>query len=444
MSVRAVTIAAIATPPGRGGIGVLRLSGDNAPDIARQLLRSQRQQLIPRQAVLCDFLDAEERAIDQGILIYYPQPASYTGEHVIELQGHGGTAVMNLLLQRVIELGAELARPGEFTERAFRNNKIDLLQAEAIIDLIDSSSGQAARSAMRSLQGKFSDSINQLQQKLTTIRVQVESQIDFAEEDIGNIENIQLQQQIKACLTYIDQIKARAEQGFRLNAGLQAIIIGEPNVGKSSLFNQLTGKLAAIVSTTPGTTRDILYQDILIEDIQLRIIDSAGLRVAESDIEKQGVTRAHEAIEQSDMILSVSTMDQKPLDIDAKGKPMLIIKNKIDQSEQQQQLLAKNAQGNSIYLSAKTGAGIDDLRQALKKHIANNNNNEDSLMARTRHLEALNRVQYHLAQVDAQQKNLECLAEELRSAQTALGYIMGEQLPDDLLGEIFATFCIGK
>lgn len=451
------TIAAIATASGRGSVGIIRLSGDLVLDIAQQL---QGQPLKPRLATLCNFLGADGQPIDQGILIYYPKPASYTGEHVIEIQAHGGQVVMNMLLERTIELGARLARPGEFTERAFNNNKLDLLQAEAVSALINSASSQAARSAMRSLQGKFSDHIAQLLQTLTQLRVRVESILDFPEEDVDALETAHIHEQLETCLQTTRQINHRAGHGATLNRGQQAVIIGSSNVGKSTLFNRLVGKDVAITSNTLGTTRDLLEQTILIAGAPLNLIDTAGLRESIDDVEQQGIQRALKAIKQADILLLILEEEQPveellsngfhnqfDLGLDEHQGETIIVRNKIDLAQQSQALLARNYQQQDIYLSAKTGQGMQYLMQRLTKLMGLNDNGEDSYMARTRHLEALSKIGQHLShslEQLQQQGALELVAEDLRQAQQILGEITGSFVADDLLGEIFSTFCIGK
>ncbi|MFB3090183.1 MAG: tRNA uridine-5-carboxymethylaminomethyl(34) synthesis GTPase MnmE, partial [Gammaproteobacteria bacterium] len=288
------TIAAIATPPGRGGIGIIRISGAKAAVIAKQLVdkSSGGQDLKAREATFRTFLGEDGSPIDTGILIYYPQPASYTGEHVVELQGHGGRVVMSMLLDRVLSLGARQARPGEFTERAFVNDKIDLVQAEAVAALIDSASSQAARSAIRSLEGEFSKNINSLLQRLINLRTFVESALDFPEEEIDFIQETDIKEKLSACVKEIDKMLVQARQGAMLGEGLKLAIIGSPNVGKSSLLNRLAGREAAIVSTTPGTTRDIVEENILIEGAPLNLLDTAGLRDTKDDVEEEGIKRA--------------------------------------------------------------------------------------------------------------------------------------------------------
>ena len=450
------TIAAIATPPGRGGIGIIRLSGAKAAVIAKQLVGKKlgKQNLKAREATFCNFLGEDGTPIDNGILIYYPQPASYTGEHVVELQGHGGRVVMSMLLDRVLVLGARQARPGEFTERAFVNNKIDLVQAEAVAALIDSVSSQAARSAIRSLDGKFSKNINSLLQRLISLRTFIESALDFPEEEIDFIQEADIKEKLSACVDEIGKMLVRAQQGARLGEGLKLAIIGSPNVGKSSLLNRLAGREAAIVSTTPGTTRDIVEENILIEGAPLNLLDTAGLRDTRDDVEEEGIKRALNAASSADIILWLTEYGQKTgkaeqglLETIPENVKMIVVRNKIDLADNKNKLLEKNKYSTEVFLSAKTGEGVDALIQQLKTIMGLSETSEDSYMARTRHLNALLRTQEFLTKAvqSAEDKiSLELLAEDLRMAQESLGTITGSFVADDLLGEIFSSFCIGK
>ena len=444
------TIAAIATPPGRGGIGIVRVSGEDALKIAEQLTGRVLQQ--PRQAVLCNFLDEKNSTIDQGILIYYAQPASYTGEDVIEIQGHAGPVLMTQLLNRVIALGARQARPGEFTERAFLHNKLDLVQAEAIIALINSTSSQAAKSAIRSLQGDFSKDIHDILQKLIELRVWVEGLIDFPDEEKGIMEQAKLREMLSACIEKTTSLRSKARQKALFEHGLQLAIVGSPNVGKSTLFNALVGKQAAIVSDSEGTTRDILDHNILIEGVPFHILDTAGLRASQDHVEQQGIERALNAASQADIILLLLDQQTEPsieiADILARyHEKTIVVRNKVDLAKNQNQLLDKNHSSKEIHISAKTAAGIQALIKRLQNTIAASETTEDSYMARTRHLNALTEAYKHLnqgLQYVQQENTLELLAEELRLAQNALGKITGSFITDDLLGEIFSKFCIGK
>ena len=450
------TIAAIATPPGRGGVGIIRISGDKAVIIANQLVGKKPggQGFKARKATFCSFLGNVGEPIDSGILIYYPQPASYTGEHVVELHGHGGRVVMSMLLNRVLALGARQARPGEFTERAFVNDKIDLVQAEAVATLIDSVSSQAARSAIRSLEGEFSKNINSLLQKLIGLRTFVESALDFPEEEIDFIQEADIKEKLSACVEEIGKMLVRARQGARLGEGLKLAIVGSPNVGKSSLLNRLAGREAAIVSTTPGTTRDIVEENILIDGAPLNISDTAGLRETRDDIEEEGIKRALNAADQADIILLVTEYGQKTgreeqrlLQTIPESVKTIVVRNKIDLADNKDELLHKNKHSAEVFLSAKTGEGVDELVHQLKIFMGLSETNEDSYMARTRHLDALLRTQEFLTKgaVSIKDKiSLELLAEDLRMAQESLGTITGSFVADDLLSEIFSSFCIGK
>lgn len=444
------TIAAIATPPGRGGIGIVRVSGRDALKIARQLIGKALQQ--PRQAMFCNFLDEQDTTIDQGILIYYANPASYTGEDVVEIQGHAGPVLMTQLLNRVIVLGARQARPGEFTERAFLNNKVDLLQAEATIALINSASSQAAKSAIRSLQGDFSKDIYDILQKLIDLRVLAEGLIDFPDEEKEFIEQAKPKEMLSACIEKIDSLRSKARKNALLEHGLQLVIIGSPNVGKSTLFNALVGKQAAIVSDSEGTTRDVLDHNILIEGVPFHILDTAGIRTSQDDVEKQGIKRALKAASQADILLLLleqkAELSKDITDLlDTYNDKTIVVRNKVDLAENTSQLLDANRFATEIHISAKTGAGMQVLVKRLKNIIDGSETGEDSYMARTRHLNALTETYNHLNQgiQYIQQENvLELFAEELRLAQNALGKITGSFITDDLLAEIFSKFCIGK
>ena len=446
------TIAAIATPPGRGGIGVVRISGKNLQAMAEEILGHLPQ---PRYASLSKFLDATGQVIDQGIALYFPAPHSYTGEDVLELQGHGGPAVMNLLLSRCLAAGARLAQPGEFTLRAFLNNKLDLAQAESVADIIDASSGEAARCAMRSLQGEFSGAIHTLVQALTDLRMLVEATLDFPEEETDFLQHANAHGKLAAIQIQLERVLTSARQGSLLREGMHVVLVGQPNVGKSSLMNRLAGEEVAIVTEVPGTTRDAIRQSIEIEGVPLHLIDTAGLRETDNAVEKIGIARTRAAIDQADLILllidarqGVAAADRAILDGLPAGLPLISVFNKIDLLNETPQLKGE-AGGIEIYLSAKTGAGMDLLRQKLLETIGwqPHAGGEGLFMARQRHLRALTEAQEHLrtaAAVGEKGEQLELLAEELRLAQLALTTITGEFSADDLLGEIFSRFCIGK
>ncbi len=442
------TIVAIATPPGRGGIGVVRLSGPLTPAIAASVLR----RLPPaRRAVYAEFLDADGSAIDRGIGLYFPAPHSFTGEHVAELQGHGGPVVLDMLVSRVVALGARLARPGEFSERAFLNGKLDLAQAEAVADLIDSGSRAAARSAMRSLNGQFSQRITQLVESMVRLRMYVEAAIDFPEEEVDFLSDRQITDDIAELLAEIDRVLAAAQQGCLLREGMRIVIAGPPNAGKSSLLNALAQVDRAIVSATPGTTRDVVDQHIQLDGLPLHLLDTAGLRDAADHIEYQGVSRAREAMQQADRVLVVVD-DSVAVDLNAlvaqlpAGVPATVVRNKIDLSGRRPGT-ASSANGVEVAVSAQTGAGLEGLKQHLKQAMGYQTGGEPTFIARRRHLEALSSARARVLsgqRVLAERRAGELLAEELRLAQQSLAEITGEFTSDDLLGRIFSSFCIGK
>lgn len=444
------TIAAIATAAGRGGIGVVRLSGSQLLDMAEQLCGVRPA---PRHATLADFHDAQNQVIDHGILLYFPAPHSFTGEDVLELQGHGGPVVLHLLLQRCLELGARLAEPGEFTRRAFLNDKLDLAQAEAVADLINASTAQAARSAVRSLSGDFSRQVHALVERLIDLRMLFEATLDFPDEEIDAEEILQhsnADQRLSQLQIDLGQLRARARSGSLLRTGLQVVLAGPPNVGKSSLLNCLAGEERAIVTEIAGTTRDALRETIQIEGIPLHIIDTAGLRHTEDTVEKLGIERSWREIERADVILQlidastgfgsadVAIAEQLPTGIER-----LVIHNKCD-------LLAQTAErrveedGVHLYLSARHGEGVPLLHDELLRIAGWQNHGEDAILARERHLQALAAAEAHIAQALNELERLELCAEDLRLAQDALSAITGEFSADDLLGTIFSRFCIGK
>jgi tRNA modification GTPase len=447
------TIAAIATPQGQGGIGIIRISGPEVPRIAFLLLGKQP---LPRHAHYATFYDADGRTLDQGILLYFPKPHSFTGEAVLELQVHGSPVVLDLLLKHLLTFGLALAKPGEFSERAFLHGKIDLVQAEAIADLISASSEHAAHSAMRSLQGAFSKRIYSLVAALIDLRVYIEAGLDFPEEDIDLLADSHTLDALEKIETAWEEIQGTAKQGALLREGMQVVIAGEPNVGKSSLLNQLSGQETAIVTDIPGTTRDILRTHIHIDGLPLHIIDTAGLRTTEDVVEREGIRRAEQAFAQADHIIwmldsSCTTLPDLSHSAFFKDIPDLhtltLIHNKIDLRHQSPRLEQHPAGYWIVHLSAKTGAGVDLLRTHLTSILGFLPATENIFIARRRHLDALDRAHTHLIQAKQQlyvSKAVECIAEELRLAQSALSEITGDFLPDDLLGEIFSRFCIGK
>jgi len=444
------TIAALATPPGRGGVGVVRVSGPLVKKIAESVLGFCPK---PRLAVLKKFLDAENQSIDSGLALYFPTPHSFTGEDVLELQGHGGRVVMDMLLARLFELGARPARPGEFSERAFLNDKIDLAQAEAIADLIDSGSSEAARAAMRSLQGEFSNRVHELAEKMLYLRMYIEAAIDFPEEEIDFLADTKLQQLIVACQQSMQALLADTEQGCVLREGLVLVIAGLPNAGKSSLLNALAGRETAIVTDIPGTTRDVLREHIQLNGLPLEIIDTAGLRDSDDSIEIEGVKRAWAEIKQADRLLfvvdeniGIDADTQSLLERLPEKMPRTIVHNKIDLAECKAGVVTETEQTH-VYVSAKTGAGLKELSQHLQDCAGYREAGSDSFSARRRHLDALRRAAEFVDKgVDAlqQQQAGELVAEDLRLAHQELGRITGEVSSDDLLGEIFSSFCIGK
>lgn len=441
------TIAAIATPPGNGGVGIIRISGALVTEIAKQLLNKS---LIPRHALFSSFIDGDGAVIDTGISLFFPAPASYTGEDILELQGHGGSVVLDMLLRRVIALGARLANPGEFTERAFLNNKLDLAQAEAVADLIESSTEQSVRSAQKSMQGVFSAQINELVAELTELRIYVEAAIDFVDEEIDFLTDGVVEKRIIRILQSIQKIQKTAQQGRLLRDGMTVVLAGKPNAGKSSLLNSLAGHDAAIVTDIAGTTRDVLRERIQLDGMPLHIIDTAGLRESDNSIEKEGIRRAHEEIRKADKILLLIDAREPETEDLLKTLPLNIditkIYNKIDLLGLEPEI-KQTANGYSCYLSIKTGEGMDLLKQHLKQSVGFNEATDTVFIARRRHIEALTKgyeyVESALNQLQVSQAG-ELVAEDLRQAQMSLAEITGQFTPDDLLGKIFSSFCIGK
>lgn len=440
------TIAAIATPPGRGGVGIIRVSGPLVKTISKNILGKIPK---PRYADHLSFLDQNNQIIDSGLALYFVAPHSFTGEDILELQGHGGPVVMDLLLQRVLKLGARIAKPGEFSERAFLNDKVDLAQAEAIADLIEAGSEQAAKSAVKSLQGEFSRWIDESVEALTHLRMYVEAAIDFPEEEIDFLSDGHVTKSLDNILAEMDKIFSSAQQGVLLRDGMRVVLIGQPNTGKSSLLNALAGRDSAIVTHIAGTTRDVLREEINIDGMPLHVIDTAGLRESDDVVEQEGIKRTWIEIEQADRALllvddktGVTEEDEKIRQKLPKSLKVSIVRNKIDLS---QTSAAEN--NNEIALSAKSGEGIGLLREHLKKIMGYTGLTEGVFLARRRHLDALIRAKDF---VENGQKQLneskagELLAEDLRQAQHALGEITGFVSSDDLLGKIFSSFCIGK
>jgi len=444
------TIAAIATPPGRGGIGVIRVSGPLAATLAREILGELPR---PRRAVLRPFRDADGHALDTGLALYFAAPESFTGEDVLELHGHGGPVVMDMLLARALQLGARMAEAGEFSRRAFLNDKLDLAQAEAIADLIDSGSVEAARAALRSMQGEFSIAVNSLTEAVTETRMHVEAALDFPEEEIDFLADTALRDRIDGAIELGAQIAAKARQGALLREGMTVVIAGRPNAGKSSLLNRLAGYDAAIVTAIPGTTRDVLRERIAIDGMPLHIADTAGLREEADVVEAEGIRRARQEMSRADRILYVIDAERRldapeierelatlPADI-----PATLVLNKIDLLGLSSRY--EQSQPPRLYLSATTGEGIDLLREHLKECMGFQGADSGTISARRRHLDALARADRHLQEARLQlldRRAGELMAEELRQAQQALAEITGAFTSDDLLGRIFSSFCIGK
>ncbi len=440
------TIAAIATAPGRGGIGVIRISGRGLDAFAQALTGRAPQ---PRFATLARFLDGHGEAIDHGIALFFPGPASFTGEDVLELQGHGGPVVLRLLLERCLVLGARLAEPGEFTRRAFLNGKLDLAQAESVADLIEASTAAAARSAIRSLSGRFSDEIHRIRDALIDLRMLVEATLDFPEEDIEFLEQARALPRLAAIRSELGGVLDRVCQGALLRSGLNVVLVGEPNVGKSSLLNQLAGEDRAIVTDIAGTTRDAVRETIQIEGIPLHIIDTAGLRETNDAVERIGIERTWREIDRADVILRLvdaTHPDTTTGAIDSRlpqGVERIVIENKNDLTDLPSGRIEHDGQIR-LRISAKHGKGIDLLRQELLRIAGWHSHGEDTILARERHLVALRQALQHVVEAEENPTALELFAEELRLAQTALGDITGEFTADDLLGVIFSRFCIGK
>lgn len=440
------TIAAIATPPGRGGIGIVRISGPLAPDIGHAITGAP---LPVRRPVHRLFTGADGAALDDGLALFFPSPRSFTGEHVVELHGHGGPVVLDLVLERALGLGARAARPGEFSQRAYLNDKLDLTQAEAIADLIDASSRQAARSAVRSLQGEFSGRVEALVEELTAMRVYLEAALDFPDEEIELLRDGDVTRRLDSLRASLAQTLSTAEQGVLLREGLHLVVAGQPNVGKSSLLNRLAGSDSAIVTDIPGTTRDVLRERIDLDGLPVHVIDTAGLRASDDPVEREGMRRAWIEIERADLVLVIVDGTRGPAAEDhailqrlPAGLPRLIVHNKIDLTTH-----GFGEAGGELYLSAKTGAGVADLVAWLKRFLGYQAADEGIFIARRRHLDALNRASRHLELARrrlVEDLATELVAEELRYAQEALAEITGRFGSDELLGEIFSSFCIGK
>jgi tRNA modification GTPase len=436
----------MASPAGRGAVGIVRVSGADVPRIAREILGGLPE---PRRALLANFLDARGDCIDQGLALYFPEPESFTGEHVLELQGHGGSLVMDLLVERILSLGCRPARPGEFSERAFLNGKIDVAQAEAVADLIDAGTAAAAKAAARTMKGEFSEHIAELQSQLTELRAYVEAAIDFPDEEIDFLSAPAITSRLARVFGGFDAIIAAARQGALLREGLTVVIAGKPNAGKSSLLNRLVGDDVAIVTAAPGTTRDVLRQHLELDGLPLHLVDTAGLRSAIDAAEEEGIRRAKSEMRRADRVLYVQDatlageLDELPDDV-----PLTLVYNKIDLTGAAP-CMTQEAPGEPprIFLSARTGAGVDLLRTHLKAAAGYRSAESGALAARRRHLDALARAAdlvHGAVGTLNQPQAVELFAEDLRLAQRALGEITGEFTNEDLLGEIFGSFCIGK
>jgi len=453
MMTRKLPIIAVATAPGKAGVGVVRISGQNLSSIALALFQKE---LLPRQATLLSLRDSGGQLIDQLVAIYFAAPASFTGEDVLELQCHGGPQLLELVIKRCLELGKDdglvIAEPGEFTLRAYLNNKVDLAQAEAIADLIDAQSEAAVRGAARSLQGVFSDDINALVEEITQLRILVESTLDFPEEEIEFLENAQARERLSAVKTKLQALRDGAKQGKILRDGIQLVLAGAPNVGKSSLLNRLAGEEVAIVTPIAGTTRDRVKESIQIEGVPMHIIDTAGLRQTVDEVEAKGIERTWDAIRLADLVIFLTAADAQTETGDLRAQimealpskcPILEVINKSD-------LLSKELLVNpeAILISAKKGDGIDLLKQKILEIVGWNGPQEGAIVARRRHLDCIERAAEHIEKSEQFAANgnnsLELFAEELFLAQNHLGQITGKLLPDDLLGKIFSQFCIGK
>ena len=446
------TIAAIATPAGRGGVGIVRVSGPQTASIAQAMLATLPR---PRLAEYRPFLDEQAEVIDHGLALYFPNPHSFTGEDVLELQGHGGPVVLDQLLKRVLSLGARMARPGEFSERAYLNDKIDLTQAEAIADLIDASTEQAARCAMHTLEGVFSDWVHTTVERLTRLRMYVEAAIDFPEEEIDFLADSKVTDELDALLAELNRVIAQAHQGQLLREGMRIVLAGQPNSGKSSLLNRLAGRDSAIVTDIPGTTRDVLREEINIDGLPVHVIDTAGLRESEDQIEQEGIRRSWQAMEQADQVLLLiddrsgyGEQEEKILAQLPAKLAVTLVHNKIDLSGAEPARQEQNRRVH-LWLSVKEDRGLDLLREHLKACVGftATGREEGQFMARRRHLQALQQARQCVEKGAAQLRDHaagELLAEELHQAQKALGEITGEVSSDELLGRIFSSFCIGK
>jgi tRNA modification GTPase len=431
------TIAAVATPSGRGGIGVVRVSGPRVAQIAGAMLGKLP---VARHATYATFRDARGQTVDHGLALYFPAPHSYTGEAVLELQGHGGPVVLQELLAACLEAGARLAEPGEFTRRAFLEGRIDLAQAEAVADLIDAASREAARSAMRSLSGEFSAAIDALRAKLVELRALTEAMLDFPEEEVDALHRDDAGARLSEARAALDEVLARSRQGSLLGNGVHVVLAGAPNVGKSSLLNRLAGEERAIVTPIPGTTRDALREPVQIDGVPLTLVDTAGLRASADSIEQLGMERTRHEIAAADVVLLVAEATTEPAVVaDAPASAArIVVFNKVDLHPH------FTPPGGALAISARTGVGLEELRQAILRAAGWSNSGETTFLARERHLRALGACGEHLVRAQEQRERWELFAEELRLAHDQLTSITGAFTSDDLLGEIFSRFCLGK
>lgn len=428
------TIAAVATPPGRGGIGVIRISGSRAAQIAERVIGTIPA---PRVATLAKFKDRIGTALDEGIAVYFPAPHSYTGEAVVELQGHGGPVVMGMLLSACLDAGARLAEPGEFTQRAFLEGRLDLAQAEAVADLIDASSQEAARGALRSLSGEFSAAVDALRTQLVELRALTEAQLDFPEEELDGAHREDAAKRLAGVQSALEVVLRQSKQGSLLRSGVHVVLAGAPNVGKSSLLNRLAGEERALVTPIPGTTRDALREAIHIDGLAVVLVDTAGLRESSDELEKLGMARTQSELERADIVLAVHDVTATDPAATA-GARRIDVYNKVDLRP------GFAAPAGAVAVSAKTGQGLGDLRAAIVRAAGWSSTGESVFLARERHLRALSAAKGHLVRAAGEKGRWEFFAEELRLAHDQLSTITGAFTADDLLGEIFGRFCIGK
>ncbi len=441
------TITAIATPSGRGGIGIVRVSGNKTKEIFKALTGFSPK---ARLAQFVSFKSSDQKIIDKGIALYFEAPASYTGEDVMECHAHGSRIILGILLEEILSLGARLALPGEFTERAFINDKIDLLQAEAIADLIDSNSKKAARSAMQSLSGVFSDSIKELRERVFNAKALIEAALDFPEEEDVVVDTLPASREVQECLDVLNDLISKAEAGRVLDQNPSIVIAGRPNAGKSSVLNYLSGFDSAIVSTTPGTTRDVIKEKVLLGDYAVTLFDTAGIRNTEDKVEQAGVDRARKTLAIADIVLCVhdNTLDEASINVDlfehiSPGARIIVVRNKIDLCDETN---FENSE-NEVYVSVKTSVGMDKLLEAIYQHLDIAENEEDLIFSRQRHLEDLHRISNGLKSVLSDIANgagLEVQAESLRQCLSGFDDLTGKTTSDDVLGAVFSKFCIGK